>query len=526
MTSEPLDALHVTGSVEAMLTHRDGFGLASATPVQRAICRVLDGRGLGELRENLDVRRALALGGASVPRAVPRELVVLAGVRTGKSLIAAASAIVASQVCDVSHLGPGEVPRIPVVSTSRDNAAVVHGHIVGRILASPVLRRLLVEEPTGERVMLRHPTGRVVELAIVAGARAGATLVARWLAGAVFDEAPRMVGADDGVVNLDDARTSILGRMLPGSSILYIGSPWAPMGPIYDMTVESHGKPSRERVVFRATGPSMNPAWWSPERIAELRAMPGGDRSYRVDVLAEFVEAEAALYSLASVDAATRASPAELPPDERANYVAAMDPATRGNAWTLALVTRDGARRRVALVREWVGSTVAPLVPSAVLAEIAAVLRPYRVDVLHTDQWAADALREHASAVGLVLRDHTIGAADRVEMYTSLGARLDEGVVELAPDAQARADLLSVRRVATPSGVAIRLPKSSNGRHADHAASLAMALSRYCDEMVAPPLPDADGEVAAMRAAAWRQVDERERGGWRDAAGFGESDWG
>jgi hypothetical protein len=51
-----------------------------------------------------------------------------------------------------------------------------------------------------------------------------------------------MAGQEDGVVNLDDARSAVLGRILPGSQLLYIGSPWAPFGPVYSMVQEFWGK--------------------------------------------------------------------------------------------------------------------------------------------------------------------------------------------------------------------------------------------------------------------------------------------
>jgi hypothetical protein len=40
------------------------------------------------------------------------------------------------------------------------------------------------------------------------------------------------------VVNLDHQRSSVLGRLLPNAQALYIGSPWAPFGPVYDAVTE------------------------------------------------------------------------------------------------------------------------------------------------------------------------------------------------------------------------------------------------------------------------------------------------
>jgi hypothetical protein len=50
-------------------------------------------------------------------------------------------------------------------------------------------------------------------------------------------------------------------------------------------------------------------------------------------------------------------------------------------------------------------------------------------------------------------------------------------VVQLLPDRQFRRDLLSVRKRTTQVGSSIVLPKTGDGRHADFAPALALALS-------------------------------------------------
>jgi hypothetical protein len=260
MTAAPL-------SLERLVTSSAGFGLTTASPLQRAICRIADGRGLGPLAEVPEVRRAIGDVDA-LPRERPAELMILSGIRVGKSLLAAAIAVRASQTCEIGHLGPGEIPRVSVVSLRLDLAEVVFRFIVGNLQAKPALRPLLAEDPTSDSVMLRHPTGRLVEVKVVAGARAGSTLVARWSAGCIFDEAPRMVGAEDGVVNFDHAHDAVIGRLLPGAQIVSIGSPWAPFGPIYDRVQERWGKPAEDLVIVRAPAYDMNPVTWTPRRCA------------------------------------------------------------------------------------------------------------------------------------------------------------------------------------------------------------------------------------------------------------------
>lgn len=497
-------------TLEALLVGGAGFGLTTATPVQRAICRAAEGRPLGDLATDPAV--VLALGG---PEAIerlcgrPLELVLLSGIRAGKSLIVAALAVYASQTVDLSLLGAGEVARVSVLSLSLDTAKVVYNHITGNVLAKPALRALLAEEPTSDTVVLRHPSGRLVEIKIVAGAKAGGTLVARWSAGVIFDEAPRMSG-DEAVVNFPDARASALGRLLPGAQLVALGSPWAPAGPVYDTVTERWGKPGADLLVIKAPAYAMNPVWWTEARVAEFRAR--NPDLARTEIDAEFADPEAALLSSVDLDACTRQAPAELPPDPRCAYVATIDPAARGNAWTLVLGTREGGRVRVVLVRQWIGSKVAPLSPAAVLVEMAALLRPYRCDRVLTDQWASDALRDLGRPLGLHLVERAWTAGNKFEAFESMRVRVALRGFDLPPDPVLRADLLAVRKRVTTTGVTVVLPETSDGRHADYAPALAMLARDWILEPgeFSPAAPLDSDEQAVID----EETDEESRLDW------------
>ena len=499
-------------SLEELLTGREYFGLTEATPLQRAVCRIVEGRPLAELGTHPDV--ISGLGGedavTAMPAEPPAEVCLLAAIRSAKSLLTAANAVRASQVCDLSRLGPGEIPRIPVVSLKMDLAQVVFRHIVGNVQASPRLRALVIGEPTADTILLRHPSGRPVEIKVTAGARAGSTLVARWLAGVVFDEAPRMIGADDGVVNLEDMRSAILGRLLPGAQVLYPGSPWAPFGPVYQMVTERWGSPGRDLVVIRGTGPQMNPSHWTPERCDELRERDPD--AHATDVLGQFLSPESSLFDEKTIRASATGA-LDAAPVEGYQYVAAIDPATRGNAWTLVLGACTGRRNgmrhvTVPLARQWIGSKVAPLQPTVVLRDISDLCERYGVRVIVTDQYAADALRDlgHLHGVSLIERPWT--SATKLDAFDSMRVRLVTGLVELPPDEALIRDLLTVRRRVTQQSVSIDLPRTPDGRHCDYAPALAALLAQPMSEPVkVERVPDAGRE---RQAYDWRKRIERD----------------
>lgn len=474
-------------SLEQLLTHRDGYGLETATPLQRAICRIVDGQPLEALEGHPHVQEAIGdVGGLSGVR--PKRVVLLAGIRTFKSLFTSAVSIQASQIIDDSRLGPGEIPRFSALSVSKDLARPIQQHLVGNLLAKPSLSSLLVKEPVGDSVLLRAPSGRPVEVKVVAGAKAGSTLVARWSAGWVADEAPRMAGQEEGVINLDDARDAVSGRLLPGAQGFEVGSPWQPYGPVYDIVQEHFGQPTPDLVVIRARADWLNPYWWTPERmLAEERANP---RSFRVNVLAEFSDTEESLFPSKVVENFTRQEPRELEYVPGGDYVAAIDPATRSNAWTLVIVTREGNRKRVALAKDWKGSSAVPLRPKQVLEEISHILQRYHLDWCYTDQFAAESLSDLAEIFGTQLVVENWTAKNKLAAFSSLAADMIEGKVELPNVPELRKDLLLVRkRVSHGGSVSIVLPQSSDGRHCDYAPALAMAMHRWIDEVDEDPAP-------------------------------------
>ena len=488
-------------SLESLLTSPDGMGLETATPAQRAICRIAEGAPLAELADDPNVATMLGMTPKQTkeyaPDDRPRELVLISGIRTAKSLLAAAIAIRATQTCDLDHLRAGEIPRYSIVSISKDLAAVVLHHLMGSLLDSPSLSRLIYDQaaakkwlkdakPVGESVVLRHPTGRPVEIRVTAAKRAGASLVSRWSIGCCFDEAPRMLGAGDGVINLDDARAAVMGRLVKGAQIFCLGSPWAPVGPIYEMFSEYFGEPTSERVLIKAPGPVLNPYWWTPERVERMRI--ADEQVYRTDVCAEFCDIEESLLSSYIEDATREAL--VLPYVEGGEYIAAMDPATRSNAWTLIVVTRKGTKKQVVLAKQWQGTPLNPLRPRDVLGEIRDLCLRYGVRWAYSDQFAAEALQDLASMVGfeLVIEDWT--KQNKVQLFMELRAQMAQGLIEIPPDNYLLKDLRLVKRRVTQTGVSIVFPKTSDNRHCDYAPALARAMGRWiADIEPGDPLP-------------------------------------
>lgn len=468
-------------TTEALLTHPAAFGLTTATPGQRAVCRALDGLPLGELADDAEVQSIF--GGEESTRALPtgappREVHQLAAIRTAKTLGAAALAIRATQSVDVSGCARGDIVRFGVVSLKLENTRAFMSHLVANLQAKALLRPLVIGDPDDlslAGVVLRHPSGRPIEIVPVPLDRAGGSLTSVWLAGVFVDEEPRMIGAEDGVRNWDHARDASMGRLLPGAQFYGAGSPWAPFGPIYDRVQEYFGKPSPDLVIMRARGRVMNPHHWTPERCADLeRTNP---TAARTDEAADFADPETALITGTELDAVKRAAPLVLPPEEGRIYFGAIDPATRRNAFTVVFGTADGTgekrRTRIVLAKQWTPKG-GRLDPEDVFRQIAEMCRPYRLASLATDQFSIDANTAIARRYGVALIEHVTTAETKLAMFEALRSAIARECFELCPDPVVRADLLSVRKRVTQAGVAIHFPTTSDGRHADYAPAVAL----------------------------------------------------
>lgn len=289
--------------------------MTTAVPVQRAKCRIVSGLPLGDLANEPSV---LEMCGGTVPEPgeKPKELLDISAIRIGKSLFAAAFILWLTQTVDLSGTRPSDIVRVFVVALKIGGTEAVLKHLLDPMLAKPALRALLVDDPkeisigsiktSGLRI--RHPSGKVIEVIPIPLDRAGGSAVSVYCAGVVVDEYPRMIGADDGVRNVEHFHEAVIGRLLPGAQYLATGSPWQPYGPAYDNTAKFFGKPSEELVVLRTSAKpfvGVAPAWtkgpkqkhWPHEALQ--RRSP---TAYKTDFLAEFADGEEAVFPAPAIE--------------------------------------------------------------------------------------------------------------------------------------------------------------------------------------------------------------------------------
>ena len=502
--------------LERILSDKKYFGLR-VTPVQRAIAKAIDGFRVPEsLWNHPDVR---ATFGNERPNEFGRqqdrswelrakEVLLAAGIRGGKSMLAAGLGIDRALTCDLSWFTEKEAePVLPILSVRKDNAQAVFRHLKNLVTHSPY-RENLACPPTADTVTVVHPeTGIHIRIMVKAGSRAASSLASFWLVSAVFDEAFKMTGRDESVISLEDARLEVMERIIDGGQVFYLGSKWRPEGPAYTMYNTYFGKADRHVLVMNATAPMLNPRHWNKKRIARLEESRDAQaqENYICSVLGQFLEGEKDLLSLEEIQNVTRMAPVEVPYIEGCEYVAAMDPAARRNRWTLCIGGRwERGKIGVAVAREWVPGGNQRLDPDIVLGEIAEVCKKYNVYRVMTDQWSIEAMRTVAAKHGLTLVEMNSQGKTRFQEFDQVRLAVQRRTIELPPIDGLQRDLKRLKKKATAETVKIVLPETNDGRHCDFVPPLALILNHPPSEgevLTGPVDDDADRYAAELAAA-------------------------
>jgi len=474
------DLSSLTG--ENLLTNSAAFGLEDASPLQRAIMRGAAGESIEGLLTEEECARYFACSVADVSRVVPSLVVLVAGVRGGKSLMLCACLLRAVLTADLSALRPHEIPRAAIVAPSVDNARATYNLLVGAIRSSPFLAPLLVGEPKEESLYIRRPDGRTGEVVVTAAHRGGLTLRSRWLVFVGLDEVA-LFGVEQGgaVVNAEELLRAGETRLLPGGQAWIVSSPYGPSGLLHSLWREHFGEPGHVLVAHAPTR-ALNPAF-PEEQIEAIRRRDPDACAREYD--ASWLDAVTVFLDGQHVDRAVRAAPLDLRPDRSARHLAAWDAGTRSNSWSLVIARHvaatsprgaepTAARLSVACARQWSGSRSEPLDPAKVVTEAGQLLASYGVREILCDQWSVDSIRAVAAthAPGLTVTERPPSAAQAG--YGTIRTMLGTETLELAPEPVLIADLKALRRKALAGSVRIELPRSSDGRHCDYAPCCAL----------------------------------------------------
>ena len=417
-----------------------------------------------------------------------RQLVVRVGRRGGKSSTLCRVAAVEA-IYGAHDIPPGDVGVIPIVSVSRDEATqrlrtmrAIFDEM--EIKYKSTAGMIEIDPPSGDGPGSRYPVLVKVFAASIAGVSGFTTI---W---ALCDEVSKWRDADTGANPAGEVLASLRPTMAtqPQSKIILSSSPLG--------RLDAHAAAfDLGEIDFQCVG--FAPTWVANPTITEeeTHRLEQNEGRWRREYGAQPMDGnEDSLFSASLVDRCTRDVSGDLPAESGVDYVAAMDPGFVKNAWTFAIAGMryvEGIaprfKRSVVVWREWRGTQERPLNPEHVLREIQALCRPFGLTFVWSDQYEQFSLHQIGARLDFGVSIVEGGHVAKLARYEELVTQMYDGEIDLPPDKQIRADLLAVRQKLTANGFTIQIPESPDGRHADYAPTIAIALSKAVSEPKVTP---------------------------------------
>lgn len=361
-----------------------------------------------------------------------REAWMVVGRRGGKSRIAALL-IVYLAFFRTYSLAPGERGVVMVLAADRRQARVIFRYVKALIEAVPMLRELLVKEPTAESIDLT--TGISVEIHTSSfRAVRGYTVVA-----CVCDEIafwPTDTAANPDAEILGALRPAL--ATVPDSLLVGLSSPYARRGELWKAYKAHFGKDDERVLVWQAPTAVMNP---------EASLGPVIEQAYADDPIvaaaeygAEFRRDIEAFVGLEVIDAATVPGRTALAPVAGVSYTAFVDPSGgSADSMTMAIGHVTNGVIVVDLVRE----QPPPFSPEATVESFAADLKRFGVNRVVGDRYAGLWPQERFTREGI---GYEASAAPKSDLYRDMLPALTSGRVELPDLPRLRTQLVGLER--------------------------------------------------------------------------------
>ena len=355
--------------------------------------------------------------GRTVPFSAPvSEAWLICGRRSGKSYIASLVAVYLAAFRDYSpYLAPGERGTIMILAASRLQARTILRYIAGLLDDVPLLAKLVVARTT-ESIELS--TGVIIEVhtASFRSVR-GYTALAVIGDEVAFWRADESANPDKEV--LDALRPAM--ATIPTALLLCLSSPYARRGALYEAFEKHHGNDASDTLVWKAPTEVMNPTI-SAKVLA--RAFEDDPAAAAAEYGAEFRGDLSTFLEEQWITAAIDVEVYERPPVQRGYLCFADSSGGKKDSFTVAIAHRQDNLFILDLCREW----RSPLNPDSVVAEIASLVRPYRVTQVVGDRYSGEWVIQAFKSRGLKYQPAEV---TRSELYLDAGSLLARQSVRL-----------------------------------------------------------------------------------------------
>ena len=393
------------------------------------------------------------------------EFIAIIGRRGGKSRAMAALVAYVTGLCDHPELVLGERGMALIIASDQEQALTCLSYVEAAFMGSPLLRQL-IESKTQKQIRLTNKLLIMVRASDYRRVR-GVTLLL-----AIADEAAFWTSTADSA-NPD---SEIIGALRPalatcGGLLCLISSPHAKRGELWNLYKRYYG-PAGDPHVLVAKAPSrtMNPSL--PEsvvrRAIERDAVAAASEygvEFRSDV-ANFIDREVVM-------AAVMPNVREIMPAAGTSYMAFCDPSGgSANSFTIAI----GHTRGDVVVIDCVREIPAPFSPEIATAELALVLKSYRVSKVTGDRYAGEWPREAFMRHGI---SYELAPAPKSTLYLTALPLLNSGRIELVDNRRLIAQICNLER-RTARGGRDSVDHPAGSAHHDDLANAALGLVSLC----------------------------------------------
>lgn len=366
------------------------------------------------------------------------EVWALCGRRSGKSRILALVAVVLACFRDYKpFLAPGERAIAMVLAVDKDQAQTIFGYIRALLLETPMLAPL-IERETADAIDL------VGQVSIECHVSSYKSVRGRTLCCVAADETSFWRSEDS-----RNPAAAVLAALRPGLStipnapLLIATSTYAMEGAVYEAFLRHHRQDASPVMVWRAPTLTMNPSF---NKQIVVDALAADAQSASAEYGSEFLTDLRAFLDEEVIQDALDHGCHERPPSERHTYNCFVDPSGgRRDSFTVAVAHRSGDMMMLDLVREF----RPPLDPQAVVAEIAGIVKPYRISKVVGDayagEWPVSVFRSHGLA-------YQTSEKNRSEIYLETGPLLAQGRCRLIDVPRLTSQLRQLERRSSPSG--------------------------------------------------------------------------
>jgi len=377
-------------------------------------------------------------GRGQAPTKQPSECFVIAGRRSGKTIVAALIAVFLACFRDYSKiLAPGETGVLMILSADRKQGRTILGYI-NAMLSVPLLAEMVLSRRT-ESIDLNNHIRVEIHTSSYKATR-GYTLV-----GCVADEVcfwnTEEESANPDVEVLNAVRPAM--ATVPDALLVGISSPYSKRGEMWTQYRQNWAQENPDVLVFQSDSRSMNPTL---NPLTVKMAYVRDAASARAEYGAEFRDDVETFISLEQLESRIVAGRRELPYRSNMTYVGFADPSGgRADSFVLAIAHLEAGKAILDVIRE----IQAPFSPEAAVEELSGICKAYKVTEVIGDSYGGEWAKESFARWQI---NYRLSDKNRSELYLAFLPLLMSDQVVLLDSPRLVNQLCSLERRTARSG--------------------------------------------------------------------------